>query len=180
MNTRFPCKDWTQIVRFTQFLVQTNGHLECEMKQTTIYLLLCLFGCFAAVSSGFAQDRDIDRTPKNCVVVRDIRRTTVVDEHSILFYMGGGTIYRNYLPRACPSLAQQKRFMYRASVGRLCDVDWIDVIYNFGGGLDRGPSCGLGKFYEISKEEAEILKTKPPDILKEPEKVDLESTQPAA
>ena len=148
------------------------------MKQTTTHPLFYMLVCFATVSSAFAQDGDIDRTPENCVVVRDIRRTTVVDEHSILFYMRGGKIYRNYLPRACPSLAQQKRFMYRASVGRLCDVDWIDVIYSFGGGFDRGSSCGLGKFYEISEEEAEILKTEPGDIPKEPEKVDLEPTQP--
>ena len=138
------------------------------MKQTTTHPLFYMLICFATVGSAFAQDGDIDRAPENCVVVRDIRRTTVVDEHSILFYMRGGKIYRNYLPRACPSLAQQKRFMYRASVGRLCDVDWVDVIYSFGG----------GKFYEISEEEAEILKTEPGDIPKEPEKVDLEPTQP--
>jgi hypothetical protein len=139
--------------------------------------MLALFVCCGVLATSSAQDDDddiyIDRTPQKCIVVRNIDRTDVVDEQNILFYMRGGTIYRNYLPRACRSLAQQERFMYRTSIGRLCDVDWIEVLYSFGSSLDRGPSCGLGSFYEISEEEAELLKAGPGDIPKEPEKVDL-------
>ena len=148
------------------------------MKRTVVQLPLYLLACCGAAATVFGQEDDedlIDREPQKCITVRDINRTAVVDEQNILFYMRGGTIYRNYLPRPCRSLAQQQRFMYRTSIGRLCDVDWIEVLYSFGSSLDRGPSCGLGSFYEISEEEAEFLRSGPDDIPEEPEKVDLEA-----
>lgn len=96
-----------------------------------------------------------------CIDTRRISRTHVVDDQTILFYMRGGPVYVNNLPRKCPSLRREKKFSYRTSISRLCDVDMITVLYDAGTGLSRGPSCGLGRFNPISEEEAKALKAGP-------------------
>ena len=61
----------------------------------------------------------VDREPVNCVTVNRIRRTDIIDDNNILFYMRGGKIYRNYMQRKCPRLKSQDSFTYVASDGDL-------------------------------------------------------------
>ncbi|OYU16477.1 MAG: hypothetical protein CFE37_00295 [Alphaproteobacteria bacterium PA4] len=86
--------------------------------------------------------------PINCVNVRNIRQTKVVDDQTIDFVMTGNKIYRNTLPMSCPRLGFERAFMYQTSVAQLCNVDIITVLQQ-GGGNVRGASCGLGKFTPI-------------------------------
>ena len=129
----------------------------------------------AGAEEGEELDADlVDREPTNCVTVNRIRRTDIINDNNILFYMNGGKIYRNYLPRKCPRLEREDAFTYDVRTNSLCNVDVIYVLERFGGSLRRGPGCGLGMFYEISEEEAERLK-KPMDDrieVEEPEPVD--------
>ncbi len=104
---------------------------------------------------------------ERCVNMRNVSRTVVIDDQTILFYMRRGEIYRNYLPHRCSGLAREQRFSYSTTISRLCDIDTITVLYNQGVGLSSGASCGLGKFYPISKDEAQALK-EPPDLEPEP------------
>ena len=104
---------------------------------------------------------------ERCVNMRTVSSTEVIDDQTILFYMRNGVIYRNYLPRRCSGLAREQRFSYSTTVSRLCDIDTITVLYNQGVGLSSGASCGLGKFYPISKDEAQALK-ETPDIEPKP------------
>jgi hypothetical protein len=71
--------------------------------------------------------------------------------------MRGGDIYRNELPNRCPTLDFEERFMYRVTLNRLCDLDVVTVLDDFGFGFVPGPTCGLGKFSPISEEEAKAL-----------------------
>ncbi|HUL82015.1 MAG TPA: hypothetical protein VL131_07730 [Gammaproteobacteria bacterium] len=116
----------------------------------------------ASESSAKAAARadDPDRTPVDCVIVTNIRQTAVIDDQTILFYMRGGkkTVYRNYLPNQCPRLAIEGRFAYEVKINRLCNIDLITVIENFGTRLGPGFTCRLGEFYPIPYEEAEILR----------------------
>jgi len=101
---------------------------------------------------------DFDRTPEDCVQLTSIRQTKIVDDRTILFYMrSGGKIYRNSLPRECPELAREDRFSYKTSMSRLCNVDLITVLQQFGPDLRDGFTCKLGNFIPISREEAEDL-----------------------
>jgi hypothetical protein len=103
-------------------------------------------------------EASFDRTPRDCVTVTDIRRTVAVDDHTILFYLrGGNRVYRNYLPRECPGLVRENRISYKTSTSRLCDVDLVTVLEQFGGGLRPGFTCPLGEFTPITQEEAEDL-----------------------
>ncbi|WP_242122925.1 hypothetical protein [Sphingobium sp. Sx8-8] len=88
--------------------------------------------------------------PVDCVQIVSIRTTNVRDDRTIDFIMNGNKVYRNFLPNSCPSLGFEKRFMYQTSLSQLCSVDIITVLYQ-AGGLQRGPSCGLGKFQPMQK-----------------------------
>jgi len=88
--------------------------------------------------------------PVDCVQITSIRSTSVRDDRTIDFIMNGNKVYRNTLPNSCPSLGFEKRFLYKTSLSQLCSVDIITVLYE-AGGLQRGPSCGLGKFQPMQK-----------------------------
>jgi hypothetical protein len=97
---------------------------------------------------------------EHCISLNRIDRTTVVDDRSILFYMRGGDIYLNRLPHRCPGLRWEETFMYRTSIGRLCDLDIITVLNNIGFGYSPGASCGLGMFFPISEATADQLRSR--------------------
>ena len=103
---------------------------------------------------------DFDRTPTDCVVVSNIKETAIIDDSTILFYMRGGSkiTYRTSLPHECPNLAHENRFAYKTTMNRLCDIDLITVLEQYGVGLRDGFTCRLGKFYPIPYEEAELLR----------------------
>ncbi|MFC4292635.1 hypothetical protein ACFOWX_09450 [Sphingorhabdus arenilitoris] len=93
--------------------------------------------------------------PQNCLNIRQIRSTDVVDKNTIDFKMTNGKIYRNILPNSCSSLRFEEAFSYRVSTGQLCNIDIIRVLQNFGGRIEQGEACGLGKFQQIEKARAD-------------------------
>ncbi len=122
-------------------------------------MLLCIL-ITTASSVTFASDDSDEKAQegsKRCVSLARIKRTDVVDDQNILFYMNGRKVYLNKLPHKCHGLARADAFMYRTSMSQLCDLDIITVLNNIGFGFMRGPSCGLGTF-SIDKERAKELK----------------------
>jgi hypothetical protein len=107
-----------------------------------------------------AQDNESDPGDgmRDCVRLRTVRRTEVIDDLNILFYMRGSTVYHNILPRRCKGLAREDRFSYKSSIGQLCRRDMIRVLYNDPFGLSEGNACQLGAFHKITKEDALALK----------------------
>ena len=134
-------------------------------------LALCLVGANGPLAQdtpdeapAFELDEDdfaIDREGERCIITRNIRNTDILDERTILFRMRGGDYYLNYLRNDCPGLVREERFSYRTTGGRLCQVDTIRVLEQFGGFIQEGMSCGLGVFYPITTEEAEFLALEP-------------------
>ena len=119
--------------------------------------LAALAGIPAHAQRGDGEEPVVTQT--DCVPIRRIRSTTVVDDRTILFYMRGGTIYRNFLDIKCFDLGRTKRFSYENRTGQLCAVNAITVFDPFGFGTRAGMTCGLGEFRAITEEEAEFLKT---------------------
>lgn len=97
--------------------------------------------------------------PQHCISLTSIDRTEVVSDYGILFYMRNGDSYLNKLPHRCPGLAIEDAFMYRTSIGQLCDLDIISVLDDMGFGFTPGISCGLGMFHPVTDEEAEALES---------------------
>jgi hypothetical protein len=89
--------------------------------------------------------------PVNCISIRQIDSTKVLGNNVIDFKMRGGKVYRNTLPYSCPSLMSEDRFSYKTSLSQLCSVDIVRVLHNYGGGLQEGAGCGLGKFQPMAK-----------------------------
>lgn len=109
----------------------------------------------------FDEDFSIDREGERCINTRNIRDTDIIDERTILFRLRGNDYYVNYLRNACRGLLREERFSYRTSGGRLCSVDTIRVLEQFGGFIQEGMSCGLGMFYPVTEEEAELIALEP-------------------
>ena len=94
-----------------------------------------------------------------CIDVRRIRSTDIIDDKNILFHMTGNVVYHNILPRQCSGLAREDRFSYKVSINRLCRLDSIAVLYSSGpSGMREGNRCGLGLFHKITKEDAKAFK----------------------
>lgn len=131
------------------------------MKRFISLFCLAMLGTTLG-SSASAQDDEVASAhmddAEHCVNLKFIERTDVVDDRNILFYMRTGIVYRNALPHTCPGLEFEEAFLYRASIGRLCDLDTITVLNDAGFGFMPGASCGLGMFHPIEKEEIAALK----------------------
>jgi len=101
---------------------------------------------------------------ENCISRSAIRRTEVIDDRTIVFYMSHQKIYLNRLPNRCSGLRSARTFSYRATGSQLCNVDTIKVVRSMGGRPNTGPSCGLGKFRPVTKEEVAMIKNKDVEI----------------
>ena len=76
-----------------------------------------------------------------CIYSRDIRSTTIPDNHTIVFRLYSGKTYVNTLPHECPSLKIENGFVYDGTPnGELCDnLVTIRVVR-------AGYTCMLGAF----------------------------------
>jgi Family of unknown function (DUF6491) len=108
-----------------------------------------------------AQDEFLDRSPEDCISVNRIRNTEVLDDRTILFYMRGSRVYRNFLRDNCPNLGRSKRFLLESRTGRLCESDLITVLEQFSSRLDPGFTCRIGAFHPVTKAEAELMELDP-------------------
>jgi hypothetical protein len=126
------------------------------MKKTLSILIaasLATSGVAALYAKGRKPELPVQTigTPVNCVTTYQIRNTKIIDDRTIDFEMAGKKLYRNTLPYSCPSLKSEERFSYKPTGSQLCSVDIIRVLNNYGGHLQEGAGCGLGKFQQIEK-----------------------------
>ena len=98
-----------------------------------------------------------DQPPEQCLLSNRIRGTAVVDDRTVLFYLRGGEVYQNILPRDCLRLKRNDRFTYETFSNRLCSTDMITVLERSGGNYNRGATCRLGAYFPISESAAEEL-----------------------
>lgn len=133
------------------------------MRLATFWLLV--MAAFAAAAqdgdseeaASRAEDIDFVGSTEKCIHVRRIRRTKVIDDSTIAFYLRNREVYLNMLPRRCPDLARHERFAYQARGGRLCSVDTINVLVQFGTRLESGFTCRLGEFYLSDEESVQLM-----------------------
>lgn len=100
---------------------------------------------------------DVEDEAVDCISLRSVRKTDIVDDRNILFHVRRDEVYHNILPRRCPGLSSQDRFSYHTSMGRLCKMDSIRVLYDDPFGFREGAACGLGMFHRITSEDAKAL-----------------------
>lgn len=103
--------------------------------------------------------KDIDRTPKPCIMVNSIERDEAASDRTVLFFMRGKDkqIYRNDLPQTCAFLKRgetELEYHYNTQsvkLTRLCNYDGITVQHA------NQITCAIGKFTPITAEEASTL-----------------------
>ena len=120
----------------------------------TLSLAACLLNLSVTTWSLADEDETDDRETENCINVRTLRRTDVVDDQRIIFYMSGKTTYLNIMPKTCKGLSRDRRFSYSTTGRSLCSFDAIRVLRDGGGGLHQGRLCRLGQFHPITREDA--------------------------
>lgn len=96
--------------------------------------------------------------PEKCLSLNSIKSTEIIDERHIVFHMRNGDTYYNQLPHRCGGLRRDDTIMYRPTMNRLCDLDFITVLNSGGFGFIQGPSCGLGKFHPTDEAGVALLK----------------------
>ncbi len=117
---------------------------------------------------------------ENCVQTQRIRRTEIVDDSTILFFMTPrDRIFVNRLPRRCSGLRLAGTFSYRSTTGRLCNVDIIRVVRDLTTRTDIGAGCALGMFRPVTGDEVEVIRNREPAPPEDPAPGDPEPADPA-
>jgi hypothetical protein len=89
---------------------------------------------------------------ESCIPLARFSETRVRDGRTIDFLTSSRHGWRNVLPNDCPGLASERAFSFNTSLSQLCSTDIIRVVQSYGGGLQPGASCGLGRFTPIELE----------------------------
>lgn len=99
-----------------------------------------------------AQAEALQAAPKSvsCINLRDIESSDVKDDTTIIFKMRGRKYYKNELSSRCNGLGFAKAFSMNTHSSQLCSIDIIRVLNTYGGDLQNGIGCGLGKFVEYT------------------------------
>jgi len=127
-------------------------------KQTyTLILLASLLNLPAADSS--MADEVADNSPRNCITLRRIKSTRIVNDLNILFLTSGKTAYLNVLTEQCEGLSRYGQLQYRTTASSLCNLDTIQILTP--GGFS-GRSCPLRVFHPVNQKDAlAILEGRP-------------------
>ncbi|MBT8441943.1 MAG: hypothetical protein KJO76_06105 [Gammaproteobacteria bacterium] len=96
--------------------------------------------------------------PVDCVNTQRIRRTEILSDREILFFMHGSEVRLNKLPHRCAGLRRADTFSYEVRGSQLCHIDLIRVVDNFGGRIRPGVACGLGKFLPVDVEQVPLIR----------------------
>ena len=142
------------------------------------FLLLSFWLILAAAADEESSAPVKPEGAENCVSLTRIDRTKIVDDQTILFYMRGGDIYVNRLPRRCPGLKRADSYSYATSLTQLCNTDIIRVLDRFGGSFPRpGVACGLGFFGPTTPEAVDLMLGKTDDMAPEAVEPELEAPE---
>ncbi len=125
-----------------------------ELHRKVLTALLVL----GAPAIALASEEGVDgEDGQRCINSRTIRRTDVVDDSNIIFYMRGSKIYLNTLPKTCKGLSDERRFTYGSYTRSLCEFDRISVLKDSTFGAYEGRACKLGRFRLVTQDDVAYL-----------------------
>lgn len=88
---------------------------------------------------------------QQCIRLRDIDQTPIIDNKTILVEMRGNKYKRIDLINRCSGLKIEGGFSYSTSINQLCIQDTLRV-------LRAGSVCMIDKIVDITPEQADALK----------------------
>ena len=120
-----------------------------EQEENTMKLLIP-FG-LALLLAGSAGPEALraaapERPPNVCINIREIQRTEIPDDRTIIFHMRGGMVWQNKLKTVCPMLRVSPYTQIIHGTDTVCsNQQFIHVI-------QTGNDCVLGEFTPLPKE----------------------------
>ncbi|MFT4613708.1 MAG: hypothetical protein ACI9NT_000849 [Bacteroidia bacterium] len=132
-----------------------------KSSHTSIGRILACAMLLLALPLSAEEAKDAAMEDERCISSTRIDNTEILDDRTIVFHMLGKGIYLNKLPHRCPSMRRHSTIAYKTQTSQLCRVDSITLLQT-AGGLSRGPTCGLGMFTPITKDELKALKNPEP------------------
>lgn len=87
--------------------------------------------------------------PVDCINLRDIRSSRIIDRSAIVYEVSGGTKYVNRPTSGAPSMRSGLTLVTDTHSSRLCSIDVVRL-YDSTSRMELG-SVGLGKFVPYSK-----------------------------
>jgi hypothetical protein len=94
---------------------------------------------------------------QQCIQRSLIRRTKILDDRNILFYMRNGVVYNNVLPRQCPSLNPGTLLGYSYRGGQLCADSSVQVYWQMDTRRIPAFLCRIGMFAPLTDSEVDDL-----------------------
>lgn len=129
---------------------------------STILVAAALLGTSATAIAAKEQDNSkneakltaaignrIAGAPVDCIYLRDIRSTQIIDRTAIVYDVGGGKLYVNRPSIGAESLDDDDILVSKTHSAQLCSIDTIDLIDR--GSRMRSGFVGLGKFVPYSR-----------------------------
>jgi hypothetical protein len=124
-----------------------------EWMQVVVLFVVVVSASLIFVAPVSAQEADpsSDVETRNCIFTRQIRRTKIIDDRNVLFYVAGDTVFHNALRQTCHGLEKRGTFALITS-GRLCEGDGFSAVYT-----SPYPTCWLGVHVKITRDEADAM-----------------------
>ena len=107
----------------------------------------------AQMPAGHADEHEAEPETLRCLNARTIRRTHVINDDYVVFWIQGRRLFLNALPKSCKGLSRDRRFSFETSTRSLCVRDKIRVLEESASGFYEGRFCTLGLFYPMSEED---------------------------
>ena len=125
---------------------------------TMLLTLTAMAWAVEVVAQEEPESEGLSGKTRNCINTRRIRRTYIVDDRNLLFYLGTRTVLLNTTQNQCPGLKRTGIFSWNTNSGVLCSGDGIAGGRDAWGPTRPVPRCQLGKFLQISREDADALR----------------------
>ena len=128
-----------------------------KLAATFLSLAAWAWACESAAQDEPA-DEGLSGKSRNCINTRRIRRTYIVDDRNLLFYLGTRTVLLNTIQTQCSDLKRDGQFSWTSNSGVLCKGDRIAGGRNPWGPTGPIARCQLGVFQQISREQADAMR----------------------
>lgn len=123
-----------------------------KLRQAFVTGLAAALTCWIAPAVS-ADEESAEPETLRCINARSIRRTEVINDDYVVFWVQGRRLYLNELPKSCIGLSQDRRFSFETTTRSLCARDKIRVLKESARGIYEGRSCSLGRFRPTSVDD---------------------------